>query len=209
MINVVTSNGLRGQIDKKEPLSVTVPALNEQDYIGDTLKSVAQAVKRYSSTAAEVVVVDNGSTDKTGLVVESFVSQNSDIQLKLVTASPKGVSVARNVGADYAEGKYLCFIGADSSVQTSFLDTVASEMRERNLDVAGCRLYPDSQNFIDQWIATAINLTLDKAQNTNYPIAFGSGLVSTRELHRKVRGFDSGIRFGEDLDYAQRSISKW
>ena len=88
-------------------VSVIIPAYNAEDYISETLSSVlAQTYKNI-----EILVIDDGSQDKTSQIVKSFAEGNSNIIL--LQQSNKGVAAARNLGIEKAQGEYIAPIDAD------------------------------------------------------------------------------------------------
>ena len=84
-------------------VSVVIPAFNCADYIGATIESVMAQ----SYQAAEVIVVDDGSTDATAEVVKTYQS------VSYIRQSNGGPSKARNRGVHEAAGEYIAFLDAD------------------------------------------------------------------------------------------------
>lgn len=85
-------------------VSVVIPAYNAEEYIEETLQSVL--TQTYKNI--EVIVVDDGSTDRTLQIINKYKSD-----LMLITQKNKGVSVARNTAVDKAMGEWIAFIDAD------------------------------------------------------------------------------------------------
>jgi glycosyltransferase involved in cell wall biosynthesis len=85
--------------------SVVVPAYNSEKTVAETLRSLL----RQTFTNLEVVVVDDGSTDGTASVVESF----SDGRVRLVRQRNRGLAGAHNTGVHNARGRYIGFCDAD------------------------------------------------------------------------------------------------
>jgi glycosyltransferase involved in cell wall biosynthesis len=92
----------------KHPLvSVVIPAYNCEQYIKATVQSILD--QTYGNL--EVIIVDDGSSDSTGEVCKSLVSQYSNI---IYTKEENGgVSRARNIGLSKCEGEYICFLDGD------------------------------------------------------------------------------------------------
>ena len=91
----------------KPKLSVVVPSYNHQDYISETLKSL----EKQTFQNFEIIVVDDGSTDRTVEAVKSFPSR-----ARIFTQEHQGVVAARNRGVSLARGEYICFVDSDDVI---------------------------------------------------------------------------------------------
>ena len=110
-------------------VSVIVPALNEQSYIAQALRSVAQ--QRYPLDRVECVVVDNGSRDATAAVVQDVARRwtaapGAMPQVQLTREPRRGPARAKNRGAAVARGDVLVFLDADSTLGPTVLPEVAA-----------------------------------------------------------------------------------
>lgn len=98
-------------------ISVVIPALNAEAFIGIQLKALS---KQRVDFDWEVIVVDNGSRDKTVDVVSNY--SNSLPNLRVVQAHEhRSAAYARNVGAAIANGDFLAFCDADDVVEKDWL----------------------------------------------------------------------------------------
>lgn len=89
-------------------VSIIVPTFNGEKWIAQTLRSaLRQTYKRL-----EVIVVDNGSQDKTLDIVEDFRRKDKRVKL-IINKGKKGVAVSRNVGIRNSEGEYISFLDQD------------------------------------------------------------------------------------------------
>ena len=106
-------------------VSVIIPAKNREHVIGRSIESaLAQTVK-----PSEIIVVDDGSTDRTGDVAKSFEGR-SDVAVRVIkNLQSTGAPEARNIGARAATGRYLGFLDSD--------DAWAPEKLEKQLAVFG------------------------------------------------------------------------
>lgn len=90
-------------------ISIIIPAYNCRDYIGAAVKSCL----RQDYDNIEVIVVNDGSTDDTEVVMSIFTS---DSRVKLFNTANQGVSAARNYGMEMASGEYITFLDADDEL---------------------------------------------------------------------------------------------
>ncbi|MEO1377959.1 MAG: glycosyltransferase family A protein [Cyanobacteria bacterium J06635_10] len=88
-------------------VTIVLPAYNASEYLAETLKSVLQQ----TYTNFELLVIDDGSTDDTADIVHNLSQQDS--RVKLISQQNQGVSVARNIGINMAQGEFIAFLDAD------------------------------------------------------------------------------------------------
>lgn len=88
-------------------ISIITPAYNAEKYLAETIESVLQ--QTYSNW--ELLIVDDGSTDKTAHIIQEFLKQDNRIQYHYQPNGRQGK--ARNLAIKHAKGKYLAFIDAD------------------------------------------------------------------------------------------------
>src|ERR1700752_2239659 len=91
----------------KATVGVVVPMFNAERTIRATLTSVC----RQSHQALDIVVVDDGSTDRSASIVASYARQ--DRRIRLIRQSNAGVAHARNSGAASTDAAFLAFVDAD------------------------------------------------------------------------------------------------
>lgn len=90
-------------------LSVIVPVYNVEEYIEECIESILnQTLKEI-----EIIIVNDGSTDKSMNIVNKFI----DSRIKIVTKQNGGLSSARNAGLKVATGQYIAFIDSDDFLQ--------------------------------------------------------------------------------------------
>lgn len=97
-------------------VSVIMPAYNSEAYIRESINSVL--AQRF--TDFELIVVDDGSTDATAAIVESY----TDSRIRLIRQPNRGVSVARNTGIEAAQGQFITFLDSDDLYYPDFLKTL-------------------------------------------------------------------------------------
>ena len=90
-------------------LSFIIPAYNAGSYLKECLDSIYRLDMR--GRGFEVIVVNDGSTDGTAELLETYRKFHAD--LLVFTQENQGLSAARNAGMCQAKGKYICFVDAD------------------------------------------------------------------------------------------------
>lgn len=121
-------------------LSIVIPALNEEQAIGATVRSCLDAATEIAAEAnldgIEVIVVDDGSTDRTASIVESIAGT------RLIRHPVnRGYGAAINTGFDAAHGELLSFLDADGTCDPRLFGRLAKALLEANADVcSGSRL---------------------------------------------------------------------
>ncbi len=112
------------------------------------MKKCISSIKKQSYKNIEVILVDDGSKDKTKQVIKKNI--DNDIRFKYYYKKNGGVSSARNFGLKKATGEYICFIDSDDYVEKDFIKLLYESIKENNSDVAACyfnRIYGDKVNI--------------------------------------------------------------
>lgn len=111
-------------------MSVIVPMFNAERHVRETLESLAAQ----SMMDFEVIVIDDGSTDRSAEIVEAFAAR--DERFSIVAGPATGsAGAARNVGLDIAQGQYLAFLDADDLFAPSMLQKLFAKAQTDEADV--------------------------------------------------------------------------
>jgi len=179
-------------------LSIIIPTLNEEKYIGKLLNSL----KRQSFKDFEVLIVDGNSKDNT-----IKVAKNKDFKsLKLSVIKTKGPNVAmqRNVGAQGSKGNKLLFVDADCIMDKRFLEKMLEEARKKDIRLGGSKILPIENSFVYTTYYSIFNLYL-KLMRIFRPYLNTACLLADKKIHDKISGFNEKIVFGEDYEYSSRA----
>lgn len=110
-------------------VSVIIPVYNVERYIAEAIDSVLnQSLKNI-----EIILVDDGSTDKSLSICEEFCLKYFNI--KLIKQSNSGVSTARNNGLNVASGDYIFFMDSDDTIDSEFINTSYNIAKEKDFDI--------------------------------------------------------------------------
>ena len=112
-------------------VSIIIPAYNAFSYLGDCIESVISGTFQ----DFEVLLIDDGSTDGTAELCDEFALK--DPRIFVIHQENHGISAARNVGLDHANGKYVSFIDADDFIDPKMLSSLVS-LIESGAELAVC-----------------------------------------------------------------------
>ena len=186
-----------------DKISIIIPAYNIENYISATLDSVlAQSYKNI-----EVIVVNDGSTDKTGEIIDSYAEKDS--RIKAIHKENGGVSSARIAGINASSGEWIGFVDGDDFVEQEMFEHLLKNALDNNADISHCgyqMVFPDGH--IDMYYNTGRKETVDKDRGISELISgnyIEPSLCCKLFRHDVVIGFekshlwDSSIRINEDL----------
>ena len=168
-------------------LSIIIPVYNAEQYIKPCLDSILQNSKE-SLSKTEIIVINDGSTDKTLKILESY---NQHKNIKIHTTKNQGVSAARNLGISLAKGEWVTFIDADDTVNSNFSKVVS--------------LVEDSKSsfiiFSNYDIKTTDKkiLTTQTLQSSMYLSGPWSKIYNRQFLIKHKILFEKDILMGEDM----------
>jgi len=172
-------------------LTVIIPAFNEIAYLPDLL----DALKAQTRLPDEVIVADAGSMDGTAELAKARGAQ-------VVRGGMP--AFGRNAGADAAKGDLLLFLDADVLPPPNFIVSLLEEFEQKGYDVATCFIAAKEENSLDRMICLGTNLYSRIIQPLS-PRAPGCCILSKRNVHEKIGGFDESLALSEDIDYARRA----
>ena len=117
-------------------LSTIIPVYNVAPYLNRCLDSVAEAIDEVMSSpnSAEIICVDDGSTDGSSEIL--YAQGKRDNRIKIVRQENKGLSAARNRGLDIAKGEWIAFIDSDDWVFRKYFKELFSAVRRTGFAIA-------------------------------------------------------------------------
>jgi len=183
----------------KPLFSVVVPAYNEEKYLSLCLASLVS--QNFPKTKYEVIVVDNGSTDKTTQIAKKY-------KVRLIKESRKGVVFARQTGFLATRGKIICSTDADCFIPSNWLKKIASTFK-KNPDLIAIGGNLDLMH-VDNFFKLMIKFFAPPGLFLDQLLRLGSGLYSPnfaikKSVFLKIGGFDTSLLTGEDLEISKRA----
>lgn len=120
-------------------VSIVVPVFNVEKYLKECLESIInQSLKEI-----EIICVNDGSTDSSLKILKEYFERDS--RVVIVSQPNKGLSVARNVGAELSRGQYIYFCDSDDYIDKFTLENLYLKAIDDSLDV----LYFDAESFFE------------------------------------------------------------
>ena len=177
-------------------VSIIIPALNEERVIGRCLQALAAL--EYPKDSFEVILVDNGSTDRTIEIARSFTPA-----LKLAIHQRPGarISAMRNFAASKASGEIFAFLDADCVAPPHWLKTAAPLLAREGVGVLGAHYrIPDDSSWVGRaWYG---GLEFEKQGPIDWVPA--GDMIIARSTFERIGGFDESIQTNEDCDLCER-----
>lgn len=175
-------------------LSFIVPMYNMEKYIGRCLETLVN--QNLESDQYEILVVDDGSLDKSAAIVKNYQQQYR--QIKYIYQTNKGQAAARNAGIRIAQGKYICFVDADDFVRKNIYGTLEQIASLNELDLLSFQSVSGTDSIfpevnIDSFEIQKIYKGDDYIAEYNYPNYCWLYLINLDFLK------DSGIFFKEGI----------
>ena len=172
-------------------ISIIIPTYNEEEYLPKLLESI----KSQDFTDYEVIVADAQSDDNTREIAKEY---------GCVVVEGGLPGPGRNRGAEVAQGEILLFLDSDLELTENYLSNVIEEFESEDLGIAITQMTPLSEKKRDKYLHDLANWFMIAVENIKPHGAGCYGIISKKELHDEVDGFDENLSFGEDTDYIER-----
>ena len=207
--NILRTKRKALMIDNIPLVSIIVPIYKVEKYLPTCIDSIiSQTYKNI-----EILLIDDGSPDNCGRICDEYAVK--DNRIRVFHEENKGVSVARNIGLDNANGEWISFIDPDDYIDNDFIEYLVSIMHATRADISYCSYrYLDEEGNI---------LQREKNDNSNNPIKTFTSEESLISLFRKKNDFANyiwnglfrksittyfieGKRTGQDQDFTIQSL---
>lgn len=120
-------------------ISVIVPVYNASTYLKQCLESLVNQTMK----GLEIIVIDDGSTDDSGRIADSFAAQHSNF--RVYHQSNRGIGATRGIALQYVTGDYVGWVDSDDFVGPDMYSRLYDATHQNNADVMSCdySFYPD------------------------------------------------------------------
>jgi len=183
----------------KNFVSIIIPALNEERYIGMCLSAIRDL--DFDKKSYEVILSDNGSTDRTREIAESF---KDSLNLRIIVCPGVKVAELRNSGVRESHGDILAFVDADCTVHKDWLNNSVQYFSDQSIAVVGYghEIPPDNT-----WVERAWDLNKKRKLGPTKTLPSGNMIVR-RTSFVEVGGFDASLTTNEDFDLCYKLREK-
>lgn len=186
----------------KPEISVIMLTFNRENYI----KRAIESILRQTFSNFEFIIVDNGSTDKSGIIADMYSMKDS--RIRVIHKARGNIGSGRNVGLNAACGEYVAFIDDDDIAERDFLKFLLALANKHNADIAVCGSYRNNAGITSpNWI-----LVYDECYVMNAEKAIEMFL--RRKLYNAAmptklvkRTLTNKIRFSETGNYDDISVT--
>ena len=179
-------------------VSIVVPVRNGERTIEACVTSLLR--NDYPEALREVVVVDNGSRDRTADIVRRY-------PVTYIHEPTRGRSHARNRGIRASEGAIVAFTDADCVATPSWLRELVAAFGEDGVSAAAGEVLPDfPRTPSQQYMATRKPCWQRAAMTSPWPYAVTANVAFRRDVFARIGGFDPGFPTGEDQDISWRFL---
>lgn len=173
-------------------VAVIIPCFNSEGTIGETLQSVCS--QTYQNL--EIIVVNDGSTDRSIEIVEGYA--RSDRRISIINQQQAGVAAARNRGAAHATSDLLAFVDADDLWSRRKIELQAPLLSAAEPEVALAYCWSIGIDTTSRCLRYKPQFTDEgrvlQQMCRNNLLGNGSGLMVRRSAYEAVGGFDSSLR---------------
>ena len=177
-------------------VSIIIPALNEERYIENCLSALTDLY--FPKDKYEIILVDNGSRDRTTEIANQF-------EVQILTKLNGTIGALRNFGTRHARGDIFAFIDADCQVHKNWLKSAMRYFDDLGVAAVGSRL----NHLASTWVSKCWSLMHSEKKVTGETDWLPSGnMIVARKYFDEVNGFDEQLTTSEDYDLCLRLRSK-
>ncbi|MBC6910259.1 glycosyltransferase family 2 protein [Lactobacillus reuteri] len=187
-------------------VTIVVPVYNDEKFLRKCLTSI----RNQTHKKIEVILIDDGSTDKSAKVISSFTE--IDPRFHYFHKKNSGVSNSRNIGIEKARGEYICFSDADDILSDTYVEYLLNLSLKYNSDISLTTKMFDNFNMKQVVHENIRSITPEEAtiniMNYNIPIGVYSKLFRTKFLKEYNLKFNEKLYMGEGFNFNVASFQR-
>lgn len=185
---------MKKPIQKYPMFSVVIPMYNAENTIQLCLQSIKST--EYPSDKLEIIVVNDGSTDRSVELTEKF-------EVKLIQNNGNTIASVRNTGAKIAKGEIIGFIDSDCVIDRMWMKNAVSILRDKNVAATGSGyLCPENPTWVERaWLYESKHIPF----YTEF-ITSGNFIIKS-EVFKTIGGYNEKLTTCEDSDICSRIVA--
>ena len=187
-------------------VSIVMPLYNKEAFVSNSIESVL----RQSFSDYELIIINDGSTDGSGAIADSYGLKDSRIHV--LTIENAGVSNARNVGLSNSKGEWIQFLDADDTIEADYLEKAISLLNDNPADIlfSDFTMVDENETVVKEVLSGKQGICNSKQLCDNYMKLQDQngffGYISNKLFRRDVLSrsgakFSTLIKLAEDLDF--------
>lgn len=182
-------------------LSIIIPNYNCEKYLVDCLKSIYnQNYKDY-----EVVIIDDGSTDNSVGVIETYIKGKKNF--KLIKQPNMNASIARNKGIQESVGDYIYFLDSDDVVTGNGLNELVKTIENQGTDLCIGNYYEINDNYEKLYQSKLENEKFNGTMNLSKISPVPSNKLFKKDIILKNNIYFANVNIGQDLNFYLKYLS--
>ena len=179
-------------------VSVIVPFYNVENYIEKCLNTLVHQTLE----DIEIILVNDGSTDRSMVVVKKFLEQYPD-KITYLEKENGGLSDARNYALPYAKGEYIAFLDSDDYVEKTMYKDMYELAKKEDSDMVECNFYWEYPNKKKEDIGVVYNGKKEMLEKVR--VVAWNKLIKKEVLEKSKVTFPKGYRY-EDVEFTYKLI---
>lgn len=193
-----------------ELVSVIVPVYNSQKYLRQCIESILGQIY----TEFELIIINDGSTDQSGLICDEYAK--ADSRIKVIHQENKGAAAARNQGILISKGKYLMFCDSDDTVSSMWIERLVNLMDDEEVFPIGAFCHHIEELGIEKQLSVTSETKMKIEDYFNFKRAGIAGYVWNALYCRNIvienqiffREEQGNGDFNEDLIFSLTYVQK-
>ena len=192
---------------KKIDISVIVPVFNTRKYISRCVESILCN----TSTTYEIILIDDGSTDGSDVIVDRYAKTYSNI--RTIHTAHSGVSMARNIGIEASQGQWLWFVDADDWIEENAIDNLLLYLNDNGANALFWGFYEDKEGTDQYHKSPHLSLSdipkmdinsfvLSRNPSMVFHFLFRKDIIVSKDIR-----FSKGVRCGEDVEFILKYLA--
>jgi Glycosyltransferases, probably involved in cell wall biogenesis len=194
---------------ERKRVSVIIPFLNEELYIGACLESIA--AQDYGKEYLQITALDGGSTDSSRKIAEEFASKN-DIVLSILENPGRIASGGLNIGIRRSRAEYILILGAHAAPGKNYISRCVDSIEKERVDAAGGKVLVTASGFVAKVFSLARSSPLGGSilphRYSQRPslVRTAAYAVYKREVFDKIGLFDEALVHNQDEEFNWRMV---